>query len=554
MSNDTELLRQFAEEHSESAFAELVRDHLNVVYSAALRETGGERQTAEDVCQAVFTELARKASSLVKHPCLAGWLYTTVRHKAANWRRAERQRKVREEEAQSMKELQDSPDEAWQQIRPVLDDALHELKEADRAVVVLRFLEGRTLREVGARLGLNENAARMRADRALEKLRGLLARRGITSTAAGLAAALAIGIVTPAPESLAASIAGAALAGGVAAGSTTLTLVKLMSIPAVKASLVGALVVAGIAIPAWQQTRLQRVEAQNAQFEAQQTQLQANQTELASLRAEVARLHKANPGAAELEGLRQWKAKAQPELLRLRGMAGVARRAISDEQRLQTQLAQQSSETAPNSVSSAMGEAMKNAMEQQYEGRLSRMTADLRLTPDQVAAARKILMRQADAMAKNMQQTMSGHFNKEEMLKTAKEGGNPDEEIQALLTPEQKADYQTYKNDEASHTASMGANSELVQMQSSLDLTQKQLDPVYGALYQLSYDQITGHSTPPPGTQLANITQWQIDQKLKALEPILTPAQMETYRQQLAEQAKLAKIINDKIYGGGSSN
>ncbi len=554
MSNDTQLLRQFAEEHSDEAFAELVREHLNVVYSAALRETGGERETAEDVCQAVFTELARKASSLMRHPCLAGWLYTTVRHKAANWRRAERQRKLREEQAQSMTGLQDSPEEAWQQIRPVLDDALHELKEADRAVVVLRFLEGRTLREVGVRLGLNENAARMRADRALEKLRGLLARRGITSTAAGLAAALAIGIVTPAPESLAASIAGAALAGGTAAGSTTLTLVKLMSIPTVKAGLVGALVVAGIAIPTWQQTRLQRVEAQNAQLEERQTQFQTNQTELASLRAEAARLRQTGSGAAELERLRQWKAQTEPELLRLRGMAGVARRAISDEQRLQTQLAQQSSETAPNSVSGAMGEAMKNAMEQQYEGRLSRMTADLHLTPDQAAAARKILMRQADAMVKTMQQTMSGHFNREEMLKAAKEGGNPDEEIQALLTPEQKAGYQNYKNDEASHTASMGANSELVQMQSSLDLTQNQLDPVYGALYQLSYDQITGHSTPPPGTRPDEIAQWQIDQKLKALQSILTPAQMDTYRQQQAAQAKLAKIISDKMYGGNTPN
>lgn len=131
---------------------------------------------------------------------------------------------------------EDAPNEAWQQVRPVLDDALHELKAADREAVVLRFLEDRPLREVGARLGLNENAARMRVDRALDKLRGQLARRGITSTASGLTAALAIGVLTPAPAALAGTIASTALASGAVAGSTTLTLVKLMSMTTVKVS------------------------------------------------------------------------------------------------------------------------------------------------------------------------------------------------------------------------------------------------------------------------------------------------------------------------------
>src|SRR5881296_90918 len=121
-----------------------------------------------------------------------------------------------------------SANEDWQQIGPVLDDALHELNESDREAVVLRFLEDRTLREVGARLGLKENAARMRVARALEKLRALLARRGITSTESGLAAALAIGVLTPPPATLAATIASTALANGAAAGSTTLTFMKIM--------------------------------------------------------------------------------------------------------------------------------------------------------------------------------------------------------------------------------------------------------------------------------------------------------------------------------------
>jgi hypothetical protein len=151
---------------------------------------------------------------------------------------------------------EDPPDQLWQQLWPVLDDALHELKEADREAVVLRFLEDRSLREVGARLGLTDNAARMRVERALEKLRGLLERRGITSTASGLAAAVAVGVVTPVPEALAATIAGTALASAAAAGSSTLTLMKIMSMTQAKVGLIGALVVAGVAVPVWQQTRL----------------------------------------------------------------------------------------------------------------------------------------------------------------------------------------------------------------------------------------------------------------------------------------------------------
>ena len=132
MSNDSELLRRYVEERAEGPFTELVHEHLNLVYSAALREMNGDRALAEDVSQAVFTELARKAPRLLAHPSLAGWLYTTVRHLSANLRRADQHRRCREEEVMNATLSEDSPNEVWQQLRPVLDDALHELKDADR--------------------------------------------------------------------------------------------------------------------------------------------------------------------------------------------------------------------------------------------------------------------------------------------------------------------------------------------------------------------------------------------------------------------------------------
>ncbi len=451
---------------------------------------------------------------------------------------------------------EDSPNAAWQRVGPALDDALHELKEADRAVVVLRFLEDRTLREVGERLGLTENAARMRADRALEKLRGLLERRGITSTASGLAAALAIGAATPAPPALAASIASTVLAGGAALGSTTLTLMNIMSLTKVQVSLISALVVAGIAAPVWQETRLQRMRSENAQLRAQQ------KAQSRAQEAEPAFQGKAGDEAAraELERLRQWKAQTQPELLRLRGMAGVARRANAEAEELKAQLARQTASAGAAQASGPMGDlmqkAMKQAMEQQVDGKLSRMVASLRLTPEQAQAVRDILMRQARVMSTGMQQAFSGTFDKDQLASMAKDAGNPDQQIKALLTPDQLAAYPGYEQDEAGHTARQSANFEVAQMETTLGLTPEQEDRAFAALYDVTLSQLTnGPTSPaaPASTNMADVLQSGFDRKNKALESVLTPTQLENYRQQQALQLKAANDIWAKMGINASS-
>ena len=559
MSNDTELLRRFVEERAEGPFTELVQEHLNLVYSAALREMNGDGALAEDVSQAVFTKLARNAPRLVGHPSLAGWLYTTVRQLAANWRRADQHRRRREEEAHSMNQLLsgDSPNEVWQQVRPLLDDALHELNAADRDAVVLRFMEDRPLREVGARLGLNENAARMRVDRALDKLRGRLARRGITSTASGLAGALAVGVLTLAPAALAGTIASAALASGAVAGSTTLTLMKLMSMTTVKVSVISAVIVAGIAVPAWQQTRLQRAQSENAQLRSRETELRTQGTELAALRSEVDQLRKSGDNHAELEQLRQWKVQTQPELLRLRGMAGVARRANVEAEQLRAQLARLPSESDTNSDSGVILDAAKRVYVQQAEDRLSRLTASLHLTPDQVHAAREILMRQADAKAKataaTQRQYLTGKHDKEELNKLDMEAGDPDTQIKALLTPDQTAAYPGYKKDEASFNARTTANLDMVQLRdTTLGLTSEQEDRAFAALYQVSFDRLTGTTQPYVKGDVETLL-WYMEQQASALEPVLPPTQLESYRQAQASQAKAFGDLLSKLAGSGGS-
>ncbi len=216
MHDDATLLRRYAEFRSEEAFAELVRRHLNLVYFAALRSAGGNGPLAEDVAQEVFTALARQAAELARHATLVGWLYTTTRFTTAKAVRTEGRRKRREREAHIMMERAGENDSAaeWERLRPLLDDALEELSGRDREAVLLRCLEGRAFAEIGATLRVSEDAARMRVERALEKLRGVLARRGVTSTGAALGVTLANHAVGAAPVGLAGSVTSGALAVG----------------------------------------------------------------------------------------------------------------------------------------------------------------------------------------------------------------------------------------------------------------------------------------------------------------------------------------------------
>jgi len=225
MVDDTELLRRYATDRSEAAFAELVQRHINSVYRAALRQAGGNIHRAEDVTQTVFTILARKASSLTRHPALIGWLYTTTHFTMSELLRSERRRTNREQRAQAMGDLSSDeiPNVHWDQMRPVLDEAMRDLSPIDREVILLRFFEGMPFAAVGAKLSLREDTARMRLTRALERLRDSFVKRGIVSSMATVTAFLATEAESSAPAGLAANVTSTALAsaavGSSAAGS-----------------------------------------------------------------------------------------------------------------------------------------------------------------------------------------------------------------------------------------------------------------------------------------------------------------------------------------------
>jgi RNA polymerase sigma factor (sigma-70 family) len=191
-----------------------------MVHATALRRVGGDAHAADDITQQVFVSLARKASSLRNHATLAGWLYVSTHHATAEWVRREQRRKQREATAHSM-QLTDSsagsPDDAAR-LRPLLDDALINLRPDEREALVLRFFSERTFSEIGKAVHLSEEAARKRVDRALEKLHAVLIRRGVTSTVAALGTALTAAGLNPAPAGLALKVAGVALTKAAAPG------------------------------------------------------------------------------------------------------------------------------------------------------------------------------------------------------------------------------------------------------------------------------------------------------------------------------------------------
>jgi RNA polymerase sigma factor (sigma-70 family) len=216
--DDSQLLQEFVKNGSETAFRELVTRHLNLVYSSALRQLN-DNQLAEEVVQTVFILLARKAARLRRGIVLSGWLFRTTRFVATRAWRGESRRRLREQKAFDMQSTLTS-DETWKRIAPTLDEALAKLGETDRNVVLLHFMEERTHAQVGSALGLSEEAARKRSDRALEKLRGFFASRGFSISAAVFGSALLANAVKAAPTSLANTTAAAAVKFSAGAAAT----------------------------------------------------------------------------------------------------------------------------------------------------------------------------------------------------------------------------------------------------------------------------------------------------------------------------------------------
>lgn len=337
MLTDQRLLRDYSEGRSEAAFAELVRRHVDMVYSAALRIVR-DAHLAEDVTQGVFVALACGAARLTDRPVLDGWLHRTTQNLAANAVRSEVRRRIHEQEVAAMNELlATEPDTTWEHIAPHLDAALGELNDGERDALLLRYFQQKSAREIAQALGVSDEAAQKRVNRAVERLREFFAKRGVAVGASGLAAVLSANAVQAAPVALTATLASGALASA-AASSGTLNLLTVMATTKVKVGVISAVLAvstaATLVIEHTSQARIREAGVALEQQAGQVAQLQAEQERLSNRVALASRpaantpdeVQKLRDEVALLEGQAKGLAALREEQRRLQASASKVRK------------------------------------------------------------------------------------------------------------------------------------------------------------------------------------------------------------------------------------
>jgi RNA polymerase sigma factor (sigma-70 family) len=523
MSDDAQLLRKFVADHSQQAFASLVERHVNLVYSAALRQVGGDAHLAWDVSQGVFLALAQNAPRLASHAALTGWLFTTTRFICAKLVRSRQRGRARDQAASVMNEIlhEAAPEPDWAAVRPILDATMHELSETDREALLLRHFDGRSFAEIGRLYGLSENAARMRAERALEKFRARLTRRGITSTAAALGAVLSAHGVGTAPAGLAtaaASLSFASLTAITTGSAGTLAWLQFMSATNLKVgatAAVVALTVGGFIGAEWQR--------------------------------------RAEPSAPATSELRQTR---EPSLLPVRNPAGqmkrradaglpaAGRRDISD---AASDLSEQ--EVA---VATAAQKAMATSVRAGLDERYGRLFRHFKLAPAELEKFRALLTERQlssfDAVTAAQSQGVNLSANPGE-LKNVMERvrADVDESIRAFLGDQRYQQYQEFNRNAPSHAL--------------LDVIERQLSytdtPLHASqsdsLLRVLIEGAAATPTPPssvPGPLGGFVEAFSgggraplSDESIARAQTILTPAQIEIVRQIQSEQRSQADAL-----------
>jgi RNA polymerase sigma factor (sigma-70 family) len=317
--NDQQLLRDYAANLSEAAFAELIRRHVDLVHSAAMRMVHDAHQ-AEDVTQGVFVALAWNAGQLSDRQVLSPWLHRTAQNIASKAIRSDVRRRAREQEAAAMNELlSGEPDSGWEQIAPHLDAALGELSEQDREALMLRYFERKSGCGIAQTLGISEEAAQKRVTRAVERLRKFFAKRGVAVPASSLVVALSANAVQAAPVGLAAAISTSAMLGGTALLTTA---TKAIAMTALQKTFITATIAAAVGVGIYESHQAAIMRSQVQTLERQQATLTE---QMGELKTENERLPKMIAEAKDAHALSQ-----APELLRLRGEVGVLRQQTNE--------------------------------------------------------------------------------------------------------------------------------------------------------------------------------------------------------------------------------
>ena len=286
-------LAKFAQGRDETAFRRVVAQYGKLVLTAARRRTD-DLQLAEEVAQNVFAIMARKAKRLAKHRSLAGWVFTTTRLESAKALRGrQRHRRKLEALAEELKDTTDmSPEdqEHWRDALPHLEAGLDQLGDADREALLARYFEDRSFKQIASATGRSEAACRMRVHRSLDKLRGWMARRGVTLSAAAVATGLGAEWTGATPAAAVSAISSNAVAAAPALGSGTIISNTLMTMNATKSTCLAAAAVIAIgAVPiAMQQAQANRLESEIAQFDSRSADPHSTEPALSALQKQAA--------------------------------------------------------------------------------------------------------------------------------------------------------------------------------------------------------------------------------------------------------------------------
>jgi RNA polymerase sigma factor (sigma-70 family) len=442
MTSDLDLLQQFARENSQDAFTEIVRRHVNLVYSAAWRQVRST-QLAEEVAQSVFADLARDVGKLKPDTILTAWLYSVTRRTAIDAIRKESRRQLREQIIAVEVNDMNATANNWTQIEPLLDDAMAALDETDRRAILLRYFENKNLREVGESLKISDDAAQKRVSRAVERLREFFSKRNVTVGASGLAVLISANAVQSAPIGLVATISSAAaLAGTAVHTSTIIAATKTIAMTTLQKTLFIAALTAAVGTGIYE-------AHQNSQL---RDQVQTLQQQQAPLNDQLAQLQRERDDATNrlaglADELADTKKNQNPsEVLKLRGEVGVLRQ-----------------QSALNKIT-ANPETRKALRDQQkmgMSGLYSDLVKSLKLTPEQAGQFNDLL---ADSTMDNIDLiTQALHDNKTrseiDQLFSAQNSALEDK-LLALVGPDGLAQYQDYtKNLTSTLTAQQFAGS-----------------------------------------------------------------------------------------------
>jgi RNA polymerase sigma factor (sigma-70 family) len=355
MTSDLQLLQNYTRNKSEESFASLVNRHLNLVYSAALRQVGSQ-QLAEEVVQSAFIDLARQAQKLAPDTILSAWLYQVTRRTAINVVRGEARRKIRERISCELT-IQNAPSHGESPFEALLDEAMDALNKTDRTAILLRFFENKSLSEVAQILGATDNATQKRIGRAVGRLREFFARRGVEVGASGLVAAISANAVQAAPLKLAATIPTASVISATThLGAITISMTKAITMTTLQKTCIGTAFALVLGMGFFEAQKVSTLKTRIQVLQTQQEPLAERIRQMQDEREETAR---------QLTALRSDNERLKgntSELVRLRNEVGFLRNSQAAQEHA-TKQSQLPAITGPNSPSDdEIGRALGSAV------------------------------------------------------------------------------------------------------------------------------------------------------------------------------------------------